>query len=1603
MLSSYEVTGILGRGGMGAVYKGIQRNLDRPVAIKVLPETFSKGGDELNFVARFKQEARAMAKMAHPAIISVYDFGETENGQLYFVMEFIDGMDIHQYAKAHGGKLPQEHALNIVAHVLDALEYAHHMGIVHRDIKPANILINREGRVKIADFGLAKKFGSGADQSQPALTMSNVAVGTPDFVAPESLEAGRVVDHRADLYAVGVMLYQLLTGRLPRGQFKPPSEAVPGLDPRLDAIVSRAMQTEPEDRYPNAAAVRADLDVIFSRPMARVEAGAETEDIPVAVPVTTSVKEGAKPAGTAVKAVTGRKPGPGNTRSVRPSVPVGKEMARPNRLPLFLGLGAVALLVVGLSSYWMYGGGRPQKIWSKAEVPMQASSMPELPGNPPLPKTSPEAPKVEKPAKNSPLSVLAKTSPPTIPPNAASDEKFPPGQWVKILPPGSALPPEAQWKDGWIVAKGSELPILLRVPNRSFTQVGFKAVLQKNEDGTGNGRLGLRHHDKEGNDLFRATQISDIFSGKLWLSIQTHSKGSYVSQPLKTATAEFSGETPRLLEFAAVGERLILRIDGKLLASAEDAKPQAGDVLLTQFRGRIRDIEVINLDGLPEAEALKLAGIDAQGNDLRTATSALPSITNQSSFPPGQWVKVFTQFEELPDDLRNSNSGVKFDDGWIRFTPGQPKRIPIFNANANCGVRARVQRLTDKPQNRTTLVLRSDGTEISPFYRLYCANQLLVATKQSRDDTSYLFQAPIDDLPNGVGEYTMEFAVVGSNLIGRFGSQIPRVARGADLTGGISFITGEEAVRDIEVINLDGLPEAEALKILGIDEEGKNLRAPASSPPSITKEAPFPPGQWVKVFTKFEDLPTSLQAPEKGVKIEDGWIHLGNVASNWLYLPNELPSNCSVRATYRGGDPNDGSIIVRAQQTGQRYQVRLQAGKLLLQARDNDVFRTLAQADSTIAIEPASDSFTLELAAIGNKLVARMGSQMVQATIDPSHASGKNYLLGSQPLRDIEVMNLQGLPEAEALRLIGIDAQGNDLRAIAAKEEAQQMEQTKAAEALAAVPELKALDDQFQKLTVERVTTPFEKGLANLNTNYLGGLDRAIADAKKAGSLDTVLALEQEKNRIASGGSVPPEDEPTAPESLKKLRVIYREALAKLETERTANLKALIDPLIVRLKQLEIDLTKQDRVAHAKTAREYRERLEAPPGSNETSATIVTPPTPTPSPSSPTAPKSASNRVRPDPKVSRQAAEYALNLGASVTISANGAQLSILPGEDLPKGDFELYRVSFPTDKGLSITDADLQAITEARELRHFATGDRNNTTITSLAPFQKTPLIENISCYQYLTITEEDCSLLASLPQLKAAHFLGGAAPVANLPLLLSAPSLQDVSFSSISLRPEDGEVLNHFPKLRRLVISSKTMDALLLKMGDMDGLVALNMPYATVSAAGFSALNPKLSETLEELAFGQTVDDSTAGLNTAIERFPSLKILSCRGSVSPEVTTRISSLKQIEKLTFYQASMSSETFLAIGQCRGLVELAIGRGTLAAPDLEALRRLRNLKKLSIRDNGIQIDPGAIPQFGKLDTLTTLELPESQVTEEQVKELKKALPKCAISRVGAYQ
>lgn len=260
MLPQYEILEMIGRGGMGAVYRSVQRTLDREVAIKILPPEIA--AEDAQFPERFKLEGKAMAQLNHPGIVAAFDAGETSEGLLYFVMEYVEGTDVQAMLKTRG-PLPAEEALTIVAHVCEALEFAHARGFVHRDIKPSNIMVDAHGRVKVADFGLAKAISCEGRW----MTGESIAIGTADFAAPEAFLPEVKLDGRADLYSVGVMLYQMLTGQIPRGRFEGPSIRVPGLDPRIDAIIDRAMQTDRERRYPTAGEMRADLkNVLASRP-----------------------------------------------------------------------------------------------------------------------------------------------------------------------------------------------------------------------------------------------------------------------------------------------------------------------------------------------------------------------------------------------------------------------------------------------------------------------------------------------------------------------------------------------------------------------------------------------------------------------------------------------------------------------------------------------------------------------------------------------------------------------------------------------------------------------------------------------------------------------------------------------------------------------------------------------------------------------------------------------------------------------------------------------------------------------------------------------------------------------------------------------------------------------------------------------------------------------------------------------------------------------------------------------------------------------------------------------------------------------------------------
>jgi serine/threonine protein kinase len=248
-----EVVELLGQGGMGIVYKARQPRLDRLVALKILP---TEAGRDPAFAERFAREARALAKLTHPGIVTVYDFGESD-GHFYLLMEFVDGLNLRHLLRER--RLKPDEALKIIPQICEALQYAHDQGVIHRDIKPENILLDKKGHTKIADFGLAKLLGQKATDS--ALTGSQQVMGTPHYMAPEQMERPLAVDHRADIYSLGVVFYEMLTGELPLGRFAPPSQKV-HVDVRLDDVVLRALEKEPGRRYQHASDVKAEVETI---------------------------------------------------------------------------------------------------------------------------------------------------------------------------------------------------------------------------------------------------------------------------------------------------------------------------------------------------------------------------------------------------------------------------------------------------------------------------------------------------------------------------------------------------------------------------------------------------------------------------------------------------------------------------------------------------------------------------------------------------------------------------------------------------------------------------------------------------------------------------------------------------------------------------------------------------------------------------------------------------------------------------------------------------------------------------------------------------------------------------------------------------------------------------------------------------------------------------------------------------------------------------------------------------------------------------------------------------------------------------------------------
>ncbi|MFC5454436.1 serine/threonine-protein kinase [Prosthecobacter fluviatilis] len=370
LLPQYAFEKLAAFGGMGAVYRARQVSLDRPVAIKILPPEFGRHED---FADRFKSEARAMAKLNHTHIVGVYDFGITKEGHLYLVMEWVEGQTLHTLIQ--NGSIPVRKAASLAMQLCDALAFAHHHKILHRDIKPGNIMISEDDQVKVADFGLARPI-TGEVEENP--------YGTPDYAAPEILGKG-AVDQRADIFAAGVVLYEMLTGRVPQQPRRSVTEFAP-LSPKWDELIDRATHADPARRFQDVGELRAHIAMLINQAAQAVKVVAVVEDEP--------------------KAKAGLKP------------------------PHLVLIGA-AVIVVGIVLGMMFRGESPQK-------PDIASAPPKA--EEPVPK--PEEKRVVEPEKKAEPVVVVPAPEPEMKPEPAPP---PAEKKVVVAPvPAPAAMPEAK-------------------------------------------------------------------------------------------------------------------------------------------------------------------------------------------------------------------------------------------------------------------------------------------------------------------------------------------------------------------------------------------------------------------------------------------------------------------------------------------------------------------------------------------------------------------------------------------------------------------------------------------------------------------------------------------------------------------------------------------------------------------------------------------------------------------------------------------------------------------------------------------------------------------------------------------------------------------------------------------------------------------------------------------------------------------------------------------------------------------------------------------------------------------------------------------------------
>nr|AAX07530.1 cyclin-dependent kinase-activating kinase [Prosthecobacter dejongeii] len=915
VLTQYESIEFLARGGMGAVYLGIQKSLNRKVAIKVLPKELGEA-DSL-FLERFKREARVMAQLSHPNIVAVYDTGETEDGLLYFVMEYIEGTDVARMIAAQGRLAPAQ-ALKIVHDVCDALAFAHEEGIIHRDIKPSNVMLDKKGRVKVADFGLARTL----DLQGSLLTGSDWALGTADYIAPEVFVPGTKVDQRSDLYAVGVMLYQMLTGHVPRGRFQHPSKLVSQIDERLDAVVDRALQTDREQRYSSATDFRKDIPELRHL----------------------------SPSGSSARLRSGEaSPHTSDDTSVK-----GSSNARK------------------LTKVWKWG------LCIGASLLMIAAWVLTL-GSVAPPTSSRES---------------------RLPPFT-----FPPGQWVNIQQRMQSADNVSVSQDGWVTVNP---PIVIApVTGPPTSNAGVRVRFKRSPEKVVAPQLLLRFADSAGYSIFPNGDCLILRRNDPKTRSQTELKRFFM--PIPKSGEEFT------MAFSAIGDLLIAQLNGQTVTYRLDLskEPRLGtDMKLYDVaQNGFRDVEVINLEGLSEGEALKRMG-EFKSIELRDMTgkeaprTALPFeqtklgkaseavLSSQAEYPPGTWVPVAEQILNLPKEHQQNLTQIP-GSPWI--TPTRPFTLSPSNTEGkNWGVRARFRRAHDK-HGQLQIRKRQTPTDLQTYQlMLNDRNEVELAhfrrepwpdQRNIRVILNHALNAPI--LPGM--PYTLELWAIGNKFYVRVNETQYPVVMDEGLAQGICGIYTGEAFSGIEFINLNGLTEEKAL------QQARLSQSIAPLSPSLTIHSA---SAWTDALTEppLKDDVAKLERMEKG--------YLLPRPKEWRLGTASRAAALHVRGTHRS---STGAGLVMYYEDGSDLHVNFSSQHAVMSyyRRHESLSPLKLDERDDIVVEGLTHDYWLWR--MGGRLIVALNEMVLFDVADPN-PSAAQLALRFHPTTNLTVDQVEYLP-----------------------------------------------------------------------------------------------------------------------------------------------------------------------------------------------------------------------------------------------------------------------------------------------------------------------------------------------------------------------------------------------------------------------------------------------------------------------------------------------------------------------------------------------------------------------------------------------------------------